>query len=221
MYKRQLVTGEQHLRPGGTVSGPTLFTLADVAFYLLILSRIGPEALTVTTGATINFMRKPAPGVIHGDARILKQGKSLIVGDVMIYNDADTDRTAPVAQAQMLFACYQTDGKALCIGAANAQITCHLWKLGVHKARQRIGIHADGHSGFCPCCRYCPCCPRGASQDAGPPGHDAGLWVAMQARPASGLTKTLALARRRANSDIRTRPGGVVDMAAVPDAVEG
>lgn len=98
-----LATGEQHLRPGGTVSGPTLFTLADVAFYLLILSRIGPEALTVTTGATINFMRKPAPGVIHGDARILKQGKSLIVGDVMIYNDADTDRTAPVAQAQMTY----------------------------------------------------------------------------------------------------------------------
>ena len=74
------------MRTGGTVSGPTLFTLADVAFYLLILSRIGPEALTVTTNATINFMRKPAPGIIFGDARILKQGKSLIVGDVIINN---------------------------------------------------------------------------------------------------------------------------------------
>ena len=98
-----LKTGDQHLRPGGTVSGPTLFTLADVAFYLLILSRIGPEALTVTTSATINFMRKPVPGVIFGDARILKQGKSLIVGDVLIYNGDDADRTTPVAQAQMTY----------------------------------------------------------------------------------------------------------------------
>ncbi len=107
-----LTTGDQHLRPGGTVSGPTLFTLADVAFYLLILSRIGPEALTVTTNATINFMRKPAPGVIFGDARILKQGKSLIVGDVIIYNSGDFKRLAPVAQAQMTYSVPPTRGRS-------------------------------------------------------------------------------------------------------------
>ena len=107
-----LVTSEQHLRPGNTVSGPTLFTLADVAFYLLILSRIGPEALTVTTGATINFMRKPAPGQLYGDARILKQGKSLIVGDVLIYNSNDEAHTAPVAHAQITYSVLPTRGRS-------------------------------------------------------------------------------------------------------------
>ena len=107
-----LVTSEQHLRPGNTVSGPALFTLADVAFYLLILSRIGPEALTVTTGATINFMRKLAPGQLFGDARILKQGKSLIVGDVLIYNGDDNTRTAPVAHAQMTYSVPPTRGRS-------------------------------------------------------------------------------------------------------------
>jgi acyl-coenzyme A thioesterase PaaI-like protein len=89
-----------------------LFTLADVAFYLLILSRIGPEALTVTTGATINFMRKPAPGQLFGDARILKQGTSLIVGDVLIYNGDDDARTAPVAHAQMTYSVPPTRGRS-------------------------------------------------------------------------------------------------------------
>ncbi len=107
-----LVASEQHLRPGNTVSGPALFTLADVAFYLLILSRIGPEALTVTTGATINFMRKPAPGQLYGDARILKQGKSLIVGDVLIYNGDDEARTTPVAHAQMTYSVPPTRGRS-------------------------------------------------------------------------------------------------------------
>ena len=107
-----LVTSDRHLRPGNTVSGPTLFTLADVAFYLLILSRIGPEALTVTTGATINFMRKPVPGQLFGDARILKQGKSLIVGDVVIYNGDDDARTAPVAHAQMTYSVPPTRGRS-------------------------------------------------------------------------------------------------------------
>ena len=110
--KVTLVTSEQHLRPGNTVSGPALFTLADVAFYLLILSLIGPEALTVTTGATINFMRKPAPSQLYGDARILKQGKSLIVGDVLIYNGNDEARTAPVAHAQMTYSVPPTRGRS-------------------------------------------------------------------------------------------------------------
>ena len=52
--------GYEHLRPGGTVSGPSMFMLADCAFYLATLAMIGREALTVTTSSTINFMRKPA-----------------------------------------------------------------------------------------------------------------------------------------------------------------
>lgn len=74
-----------HLRPGGTVSGPALFALADVGFYLAVLSRIGPVALAVTTNASIDFLRKPPAGVpLVAESRLLKLGKRLAVGDVLI-----------------------------------------------------------------------------------------------------------------------------------------
>jgi len=98
-----MYTAVKHLRPGDTVSGPTLFTLADVAFYLLILSRIGPEALTVTTSANINFMRKPEPGTLRAHARILKLGRSLVVGDVEICSPADLHRQRPFAHASLTY----------------------------------------------------------------------------------------------------------------------
>ncbi|WP_306118571.1 MULTISPECIES: PaaI family thioesterase [unclassified Roseitalea] len=75
---------DRHLRPGGTVSGPTLFTLADVGAYLAILAHIGPSALTVTTNLTINFMHKAAPGPLEGMARLLKLGKRLAVVETTI-----------------------------------------------------------------------------------------------------------------------------------------
>ena len=91
----------RHLRPGGTVSGPTIFTLADVAVYLAILSRIGPKALTVTTNASIDFLRKPSAGRdITATAKILKLGRVLVVGDVLIYSDGVAD---PVARASMTY----------------------------------------------------------------------------------------------------------------------
>ena len=91
----------RHLRPGGTVSGPTIFMLADVAVYLAILSRIGPKALTVTTNASIDFLRKPSAGRdITATAKILKLGRVLVVGDVLIYSDGVTD---PVARASMTY----------------------------------------------------------------------------------------------------------------------
>ena len=92
---------EEHLRPGGTVSGPTMFLLADCAFYMATLAMIGREALTVTTSSTINFMRKPAPGDLIGEARILKLGKLLSVGDVSIFSEGSK---APVAHATMTYA---------------------------------------------------------------------------------------------------------------------
>ena len=74
-----------HLRPGATISGPALFALADVGFYLAVLSRIGPVALAVTTNATIDFLRKPpAEQPLVAQSRLLKLGKRLAVGDVMI-----------------------------------------------------------------------------------------------------------------------------------------
>jgi len=94
---------EAHLRPGGTVSGPSMFCLADVAFYLAILRQIGPEALTVTTNAHINFMRKPVAENLLGVPRLLKQGRVLVTGDVLIYEKRDTSRQKPVAHAVMTY----------------------------------------------------------------------------------------------------------------------
>jgi len=75
---------EQHLRPGGTVSGPSLFTLADIGGYVCVLSHAGPDALSVTTNLNINFMRKAEAGPIDGHCRILKLGRSLMVFDIDI-----------------------------------------------------------------------------------------------------------------------------------------
>ncbi|WP_367714974.1 PaaI family thioesterase [Nitratireductor sp. GISD-1A_MAKvit] len=69
----------KHLRPGDTVSGPSLFALADIGGYVCALSHIGRKALTVTTNLNINFMRKAGPGVIDGHCRILKLGRRLMV----------------------------------------------------------------------------------------------------------------------------------------------
>ena len=98
----RLKVAERHLRPGGTVSGPSIFGLADVAMYLAILSRIGPVALTVTTSCAVDFMRKPAAGRdLLGEARVLKLGRSLAVGDVMVFSEGLAD---PVARASLTYA---------------------------------------------------------------------------------------------------------------------
>jgi uncharacterized protein (TIGR00369 family) len=97
----RLVVSDQHLRPGGTVSGPTMFALADVALYLAILQRLGPVALAVTTNCAIDFMRKPAAGAdLIGTARILKLGRVLAVGDVLIRS---VGQEGPVARASLTY----------------------------------------------------------------------------------------------------------------------
>ncbi|UCI05923.1 PaaI family thioesterase [Mesorhizobium sp. B1-1-8] len=85
---------QRHLRPGGTVSGPSLFTLADIGGYACVLSHAGPDALSVTTNLTINFMRKAGAGPIDGHCRILKLGKSLMVFDIDIVAGADHQTVA-------------------------------------------------------------------------------------------------------------------------------
>ena len=98
----RLVVAARHLRPGGTVSGPAMFGLADVAMYLAILSRIGPVALAVTTNCSIDVMRKPAAGRdLLAHARVLKLGKTLAVGDVLIFSEG---QVAPVARAGLTYA---------------------------------------------------------------------------------------------------------------------
>lgn len=84
-----LDANERHLRPGGTVSGPSLFTLADIGGYACVLSHTGPEALSVTTNLNINFMRKPEAGRIDAICRILKLGRSLMVFDAELVSQAD------------------------------------------------------------------------------------------------------------------------------------
>lgn len=92
---------EKHLRPGGTVSGPAMFALADVAAYYMTLARIGPEALTVTTNCAIDFMRKPQSGVdIIAEARLLKLGRQLSVTDVLLYSEGSPK---PVARASLTY----------------------------------------------------------------------------------------------------------------------
>jgi uncharacterized protein (TIGR00369 family) len=84
----RMAVAERHLRPGGTVSGPAIFALADVAMYLAVLARIGPVALAVTTNCSIDFLRKPAAGAdLRAEARLLKLGRSLAVGDVLVFSD--------------------------------------------------------------------------------------------------------------------------------------
>ena len=106
----RLVVGEMHLRPGGTVSGPSMFGLADVAAYLATLAMIGPEALAVTTNCSIDFMRKPAAGVdLIATAQILKLGRQLSVTDVLIRSEGVD---APVARATLTYSLPRTAGSA-------------------------------------------------------------------------------------------------------------
>ena len=83
----RLIHHPRHLRPGGTISGPTMFAVCDAALFVAILSEIGRVAQAVTTSASINFLRKPAPADLIGKARLIKLGARLAVGEVALYSD--------------------------------------------------------------------------------------------------------------------------------------
>jgi uncharacterized protein (TIGR00369 family) len=82
------------LRPGGTISGPTIMALSDVALYVAVLANIGPVGLAVTTNLAFNFMRRPQPRDLIGDCRLLKLGRTLAVGEVLIRSDGETELVA-------------------------------------------------------------------------------------------------------------------------------
>jgi uncharacterized protein (TIGR00369 family) len=85
------------LRPGGTISGPTLMALADCAMYVVLLSAIGPVALAVTTNLSINFLRKGVPGHdVIAEGRLLKLGRRLAVGEVLLFSASSPDPIAHV-----------------------------------------------------------------------------------------------------------------------------
>jgi len=97
----RLVYDDRQLRPGGTISGPAMMGLADCAFYYALLAQIGKVPLAVTTNLNINFLRKPGPTNLIADARILKLGRLLATGDVMLFSDGVPQ---PIAHATMTYA---------------------------------------------------------------------------------------------------------------------
>lgn len=86
----------RHLRPGGTISGPSMMALADFALYVAVLSVVGREPLAVTTNLTINFLKKPEQRDLIAETRLLKAGKRLCVGEVAIFSDGGDEPVAHV-----------------------------------------------------------------------------------------------------------------------------
>jgi uncharacterized protein (TIGR00369 family) len=85
---------KRQLRPGGTISGPSLMMLTDMTMYMALLGMIGPVALAVTTNLNINFLRKPGQADVIAECKLLKLGKRLAVGEVTMYSEGDTEAVA-------------------------------------------------------------------------------------------------------------------------------
>ena len=96
------------LRPGGTISGPAIMGLADFAVYVTVLSLIGPVELAVTTNLNVNFLRRPPPGPLIADGRMMKLGKRLAVVEV---NVAGEDDGGPIAHVTGTYSIPPTDGR--------------------------------------------------------------------------------------------------------------
>lgn len=92
----RLVYHPRHLRPGGTLSGPSMMALADLALYVAVLSVVGKVELAVTTNLSINFLSKPEKADLIGECRLLKAGKRLCVGEVSIFSENGGDLVAHV-----------------------------------------------------------------------------------------------------------------------------
>jgi len=97
---RMLFT-EFRLRPGGTISGPSLMTLADTALWVALLGMIGREPLSVTSHLDIDFLRKPAPADVIAHTTLHKIGRRLAVGDVLMFSDGEE---MPCARASVTYA---------------------------------------------------------------------------------------------------------------------
>ena len=87
---------QDYLRPGGTISGPTMMELADFAMYVAVFSAVGNQPLAVTTNLNINFLRKPAQADLIAEARLMKVGKRLAVGEVTLYSQGSEEPVAHV-----------------------------------------------------------------------------------------------------------------------------
>lgn len=92
----RLPYSERHLRPGGTLSGPAMMTLADAAMYAAVMARLGRIEMAVTQNLNINFLARPAPADLLAHAEILKMGRRTVVLDVKIFAEGSD---MPVAHA--------------------------------------------------------------------------------------------------------------------------
>ena len=92
---------EHQLRPGGSIAGPVLFTLADSALFAAVLSVVGPDLRAVTTDMSIHFLRKPPAADVVAECRLLRYTGRLLVGQITLFSDRDPD---PVAQATGTYA---------------------------------------------------------------------------------------------------------------------
>jgi uncharacterized protein (TIGR00369 family) len=90
----------RHLRPGGTISGPSLMMLSDTAMYMALLGMIGPVTSAVTTNLNINFLRRPEQADVIAECRLLKLGKRLAVGEATMFSQGDPE---PVAHATVTY----------------------------------------------------------------------------------------------------------------------
>jgi uncharacterized protein (TIGR00369 family) len=88
--------GQNNLRPGGTVSGPTIMALADWAIFISILTQIGPVEMAVTTNLNINFLKRPQPNDLIAEVSLLKLGRRLAIGEVSIFSDGEDQPVAHV-----------------------------------------------------------------------------------------------------------------------------
>jgi uncharacterized protein (TIGR00369 family) len=96
----RMLYNPRHLRPGGTISGPSLMMLSDTAMYMAVLGMIGPVAMAVTTNLNINFLRKPQKSDVIAECKLLKLGKRLAVGEVTMFSEGDRE---PVAHATVTY----------------------------------------------------------------------------------------------------------------------
>ncbi|MBK5224607.1 MAG: PaaI family thioesterase [Acidimicrobiia bacterium] len=101
--RMRLPFDDDQLRPGGTISGPTMMSLADAAAWLVTLSRIGPEAMSVTSSLSIHFLAKPEPADLWAEARLLRLGARQSVSEVRLWTDGG-DPAEPVAHATVAYA---------------------------------------------------------------------------------------------------------------------
>ena len=87
----------EFVRPGGTVTGPIVMALADITMYAVVMTRIGPVEQAVTTHLSVAFMRRPTPTPLIAEGRMLKLGRRLAFGDVLVFNEGDREAVAQVS----------------------------------------------------------------------------------------------------------------------------